>query len=656
MNTEQLMADGEYLCAGLFEEPERSLFYRKSLGIRRFLENSPLPEYDKTKRLYPSGKQGAFPYSYTNLLWGQENRIKDKDMAKKYREDFLQGYVIGIPVEHRVAGLMWVHSMPYYERILREGFLSYIPRIEKIADMDMREGLLHLVEGLRAYSERCVKYLRDEGAPEELVSALEKIPMRPAENIFDAIEGWNFIMYLDCCDNLGCLADGLLPYYKGEDIVPLIGELYDNLDINEGYSMSLGLNGYHPMVYQCLKALAGKRRPMTELFVGKDTPDDIWELAFETIRSGGGQPAFYNKIDLPRILMDRLPSKTKEDMKRFCGGGCTESMIAGMSNVGSIDAGLNLPLLLEKTICSSLPGAKDFEEFYRAFIDLVRETALIVTRDVSASQLRRAEVLPVPLRTLLIDDCIDNGVEYYRGGARYKWSIINFAGNINVVDSMLTIKDMIFDRKVITPEEMISKLRNNDKEFLAECRKEPLCFGTCDSEVNKFAHRLTNDIYSTLDDLKPAIGEAFIPASIQFESHAKAGRDVGATPDGREAYSPLCDSLGAIFGKDRSGPTALLGSVTSLALDKLCGTPVLNFNLTSKFNDATLRALILGYMEMGGIQMQVSCASRETLLDAMEHPELHRNLIVRVGGYSEYFNRLTDDMKRMIIDRSIQEV
>ena len=120
--------------------------------------------------------------------------------------------------------------------------------------------------------------------------------MRPAENIFDAIEGWNFIMYLDCCDNLGCLADGLLPYYKGEDIVPLIGELYDNLDINEGYSMSLGLNGYHPMVYQCLKALAGKRRPMTELFVGKDTPDDIWELAFETIRSGGGQPAFYNKI------------------------------------------------------------------------------------------------------------------------------------------------------------------------------------------------------------------------------------------------------------------------------------------------------------------------------------------------------------------------
>ena len=96
--------------------------------------------------------------------------------------------------------------------------------------------------------------------------------------------------------------------------------------------------------------------------------------------------------------------------------------------------------------------------------------------------------------------------------------------------------------------------------------------------------------------------------------------------------------------------------MTSLALDKLCGTPVLNFNLTSKFNDATLRALILGYMEMGGIQMQVSCASRETLLDAMEHPELHRNLIVRVGGYSEYFNRLTDDMKRMIIDRSIQEV
>ena len=656
MNIEQLMADGEYLCAGLFEEPERSLFYRKALGIRRFLENCPLPEYDKTKRLYPSGAQGRFPVYWNDLLLDQEDRLKDEDTAKRYREDFLQNYVIGIPAEHSVAGLMWVHTIPNYERILREGFLSYIPRIEKIEDTDMREGLLHLVEGLRVYIERCTEYLRSCGAAEELISSLERIPMHPAENIFDAVEGWNFIMYLDFCDNLGCLADGLLPYYKGEDAVPLISELYDNLDANNGYSMSLGLNGYHPMVYQCLRALIGKRRPMAELFVDKDTPDDIWNLAFEVIRSGGGQPAFYNKVDLPHMLMNKLPSITKEDIKHFCGGGCAESMIAGRSNIGSVDAGINLPLLLEKTIYSSLPGAKDFEEFYRAFTDTVRETVATVTDGVSASRLKRAEVMPLPMRTLLVDDCIDNGADYNNGGARYKWSIINFAGNINVVDSMLTIKDMIFDRKVISADDMISKLRNNDREFLAACRKEPLCFGICDSEADKFAHRLTNDIYSTLDGLKPALGEAFIPASIQFESHVRAGRNVGATPDGREAYSPLCDSLGAIFGKDRLGPTALLGSVTSLALDKLCGTPVLNFNLTSKFDDATLKALILGYMKKGGIQMQISCVSRETLMDAMEHPDLHRNLIVRVGGYSEYFNRLSDEMKKMIIDRSIQEV
>ncbi|MBO5899058.1 MAG: formate C-acetyltransferase/glycerol dehydratase family glycyl radical enzyme, partial [Clostridia bacterium] len=110
----------------------------------------------------------------------------------------------------------------------------------------------------------------------------------------------------------------------------------------------------------------------------------------------------------------------------------------------------------------------------------------------------------------------------------------------------------------------------------------------------------------------------------------------------------------AIFGKDTKGPTALLNSVTALDLRRALGVPVLNFNVTANMSDGVLKALILGYMSRGGIQLQITYASREELLDAYEHPERHGNLIVRVGGYSEYFNRLSDELKRMIIGRTIQ--
>ena len=158
-----------------------------------------------------------------------------------------------------------------------------------------------------------------------------------------------------------------------------------------------------------------------------------------------------------------------------------------------------------------------------------------------------------------------------------------------------------------------------------------------------------------LDNKKPYFGDGFLPASIQFMSQVEAGKNVGATPDGRECGAPLCDSLAAVFGKDINGPTALLKSVCALNLSRALGVPVLNFNINPDFKDSVLKALILGYMKLGGIQMQITCISREQLEEAYKNPELHKNLVVRVGGYSEYFCRLSDELKRMVIERTIQK-
>lgn len=94
---------------------------------------------------------------------------------------------------------------------------------------------------------------------------------------------------------------------------------------------------------------------MIELFVDENTPDEIWNKAFEVIRTSNGQPAFYNPNILLSGLKDKFKGITDEDIKKFCGGGCTEAMLAGLSNIGSLDAGINLPLILEKAIREDLP-------------------------------------------------------------------------------------------------------------------------------------------------------------------------------------------------------------------------------------------------------------------------------------------------------------
>ena len=651
-------AIGEYGAAGLYEEMERSLFYRKSLGIRRFYESCELAPYSG-KLLYPSGVISQNMLVQPHYMWGMDINYdamcaKDSDLAELLRNDFCK-YASTVPPEHGVAGNMYTHSIPYYERIIKEGFLSYRDRIGRIEDADMREGLMHMVEGIEIYIKRCVDYLESAGADRKLIDALGKVPLHPAENIYEAIVGWNFVMYLDNCDNLGCIASGLYPYYHGEDVTDVLADLFDNLDANGGYSMALVADD-NSLVLQCLEASKGRRRPMIELLIGDDTSELIWQKAFDVVRTNNGQPAFYNRDAILSGLQSRFPVINRDDVKRFCGGGCTETMIAGMSNVGSLDAGINLLLIFENVIYSKLLLADSFETFYDYYISEVCSVVENVTEQISHSQAERAKYNPLPMRTLLIDDCIDRGVEYNNGGARYMWSIINFAGLINVIDGMLVIRDCVFRDKLWEKEVFVEKLKNGDKALLNSARNHRICFGRNNADADSFAQKISQDIFALLDGKKPYFGEGFLPASIQFMSQADAGRGIGATPDGRVGGAPLCDSLGAIFGKDTEGPTALLKSVASLDLKRALGIPVLNFNINPRFDDGVLKALITGYMKLGGIQLQITCTSAQTLLEAYENPHMHKNLVVRVGGYSEYFQNLSDELKRMIIDRTIQKM
>ena len=230
-------------------------------------------------------------------------------------------------------------------------------------------------------------------------------------------------------------------------------------------------------------------------------------------------------------------------------------------------------------------------------------------------------------------------------------SVINVAGLVNVIDSLLVIKTIVYDRKEYSAVEFINALDAQDARFLKRLRTCP-CFGNDDDRADMLASDFAQHVFADFEQRKPFLGGAFLPASIQFVTYADAGKSIPATPDGRASGEPLADSIGAVHGKDTKGPTALLNSAAKLYQKMALGTAVLNLRIQKQYIANSLRALIMGYFEQGGIQVQVSCISRDDMLDAMAHPEKHGNLIVRIGGYSEYFNLLSPEIKQTVLNRT----
>jgi formate C-acetyltransferase len=651
---ERFFALEEPYAGGFYEETGRSRFFRFSRAQRRFWEQAPIGAY-QGGALYPCGiKHPQAPavrpdYSYTFAVDWDLLEEKWSGAVPLFRRETELLFRVGAP--HNVGGDMYTHSIPRYDRVVREGLDSYETRIRLLPAGDFREGLLDLLEGIRAYHRRCL----DRIAPvsgvkaEKLLAALSRVPFAPARNIYEALVCWNFVYYLDGCDNPGRLDADLAPYHRGEDCTPLFEEFFANVDENSGWSAAVGPD-CNALTLQCLRAVKGCRRPSLELRVNGDTPAEIWEAAAESLGTGCGQPALYNEALYQRSLAARFPHIPPEDLLRFNGGGCTETMLAGISNVGSLDAGINLALIFEPYMRKNLERAESFDAFYRGLLEEIAGAVIPVLERISQCQERRAAVRPQPVRTLLIDDCIEKGKDFNAGGARWYWSVVNIAGLINVIDSLLAIRHLVY-RKAMDPAVFLAGLAEQESGFLRALGTCP-CFGVDDAEADALGADFSSRVFDLLQKRTPFLGGQFLPSSIQFVTYAGAGLEVGATPDGRNRGAPLADSLGAVHGKDRAGPTAMLNSVAKLPLYKAAGTPVLNLRLGKNGLSASLRPLATGFFESGGMQVQISCLSREDMLDALEHPEKHENLIVRIGGYSEYFNRLPGELKKTVLERS----
>ncbi len=653
-----LRAAGEYYAAELVVNTDRSPLYRYSRAAAAYFEHAVLTPYDGG-RLYPCGRslnhnagnasvciKPEFSYTYSANLGALAG--KSPEAAELLGKEFSQVAPINTP--HTVGGAGYTHSFINYRRILAEGLSGYRARVQRLPDGDFRDAMLALLDGIEIYRQRCVALLEEANAPADLIAALRKVPNESPSNIYEALVAWNFVYYVDGCDDIGGLDRGLYPYWHGEDIRELLRELYRHIDGNDGWSMPLGPT-YNELTVQCIDASHSIRRPNIQLLVTDDMPDEVWNAAYGSIGSSCGQPSFYNWNGYKKELNNRLPQVTDADLQYIAFGGCTETMIEGLSNVGSDDAGINTALVFDRFMRENLDKIDTFEEFMERYT-VEAERAVAETCDILEEHRKtRAKFRPHPVRTLFIDDCIDRMTDFNAGGARYNWSVMNVAGLINVIDSMVVIKNLVYGEKRYTASEFLEKLDARDPLFLADCARQPK-HGNDIAEVNEIANRLSGRIYSEFERHTCTPGGKYFPVSNQFTTYEYAGHGIGATPDGRAANDPLCDSCGAIHGRDTEGPTALLSSVASLRLDLVLGTPITNIRISKPNLPTLLKPLVQAFFQKGGMQLQVTCASREELLDALEHPEKHESLVVRIGGFAEYFNRLSPVLKQTVIDRT----
>ncbi len=428
--------------------------------------------------------------------------------------------------------------------------------------------------------------------------------------------------------------------------------------------------------YMCLRAQADLRltQPNLSIRIHRNSPDDFLMTASYVISLGTGMPQVFNdEVIIPGQIRRGV---APEDAMNYAVVGCVELSTPGKALGWSDAAMFNMTRVLELTLFGGkdpqtgeqigletppLTEMRSFAELEAAydrqmahFIDLMVKGCDIVDRT-------HADVYPSPFLSLVVQDCIERGVDVTAGGAHYNFSGVQGVQIANVADSLAAVRQAIFEEGWLTAEELLTALR---EDFAG---REPLRqrlihrvpkYGNDDDRVDDLARKWA-DRYCELVARYPTIrGGTYQPGFYTVSAHVPMGANVGATPDGRRAGTPLADGgLSPMAGRDRRGPTAVLRSVSKLNLELASNGTLLNMKFLPTFfeSEAMLRKFVTflrTFCRLRIPHVQFNVISSETLREAQAKPEEYRHLVVRVAGYSAYFTELDRELQDEIIRRT----
>lgn len=415
-------------------------------------------------------------------------------------------------------------------------------------------------------------------------------------------------------------------------------------------------------------------QPSSMVQISRKSPDAFIDRALKISKTGFGQPSFFNTDAIVQQLL--LQGKSITDARNGGASGCVETGAFGKESY-ILTGYFNLTKVLEITLNNGidpLTGKKTgtdngkfdklqtFESLQEAFKQQLQYFIDIKIRGNNAIEKIFAYHLPVPFLSLIIDDCIEKGIDYNVGGARYNTSYIQGVGLGSITNSLAALKKYVFEKRKISVKSFITALNNNYTGYEAlqkTLSDDPQKYGNDIDEVDQHATFVFDAFFNAVKGRPTARGGKFRINMLPTTSHVYFGSKIGATPDGRKAGQPLSEGISPVQGTDRQGPTAVLKSAAKIDHIKTGGT-LLNQKFSPSFfktddDIIKLRYLIRGYFRMDGHHIQFNVADAKTLRDAQKNPENHRDLIVRVAGYSDYFNDLGKDLQDEIIHRTAHE-
>ncbi len=539
----------------------------------------------------------------------------------------------------------------------------------------------------------------------EIAEVCDRVPRHPARTLREAFQSLLFAqiaLNLESLDNAvspGRLDQVLAPYWEADreagrlderglrelvgcftvkmsEIVPVFsrrltrfhGGMFNGQAVVVGGTDREGRDVTNELTWAFLDAMdeLRMRQPNYHARLHRGSPPEYVERIASMLRRGSGAPSLMNDEAVVPMLVSR--GITLEDARDYSPVGCIEPVACG-ETFGSTDAALlNLALPLEWVLglkrggagVGRAAGVVDLEGFFGAWRVQLDHLVDLLIADLKAIELANARFHPTPLTSMLLGGCLESGVDSTAGGARYNASGVQGVGVPDVTDSLMAIDEVVFRRRLATLGELVRALKSDFEGFgtlRGYLLKAPR-YGNGEPRVDALAERVCAAFADSLGRHTNTRGGPYLAGFYAVTAHAAFGETTGALPSGRLAGRPLASGLAPANGADRRGPTAALASAAATNQVENGRNGV---NVNVKLDAVTLRGrqglralegLVRGYFLQGGMQVQMNVLDPGVLEEARDDPSAHPWLLVRVSGYSAYFNDLSPAMQQEIIDRT----
>ncbi|MBN1352179.1 hypothetical protein JXJ21_22465 [candidate division KSB1 bacterium] len=594
------------------------------------------------------------------------------------------------------------HCELFLEDIMRVGIdgvsrkIHDLMRHSKNQERDTYRSFLYALDGLSTMvrnAANCACESLPNQSPERqielnaIVDSCNRIAHHPPESFRDAIQLlWLVLFGVQYGESVGLVGPGhldrvLYPYFQRdiesgrltrERALLLIESLYLLLNefIPDGLAIPVMVGGRdsqgedvtNELSYLCLEALRRTKLiyPTVGICWHEGTPNDLVMLAIDLIVRGYPNPAFFGD-DIIQTGLKNLGVPPAEACN-YINSTCVEITPVGASNVWVASTYYNLCGILLEHIKTQLDEpAGTFENFKHGFRKRLFEQIENEVAGQNRCRLERQQYGRKPLQSVFTRDCIARGKDIDDGGAIYNWVECSFVGLANLADSLHTINEEIFARKNMSFAEMHAILERNFEGY-EKVRRRFLNgypkYGQGNKAVDALIAETVDAISAECKRFKMAPDDShYVPGAFVWIMHEQLGRRTGATPDGRKAGFPFADGAGPAQGRESQGPTTAILSTTSWKHHPFIGGIAFNMKFnTSIFNSpasiARLRDLIITFLRRGGFEVQINVVDAGTLRKARKNPEQYHDLVVRIGGYTDFYTRLSTEMQEEILLRT----